>query len=94
MLVKFYLNRMETILKDKFPEIKLEIYYSRRKKMVHIALDKSLDQYTNCFNFLDEIDSFYQKYFKNDFEFSRPIKLVNTIKWKFDYIIFRKRSRC
>ena len=94
MLVKFYLNRLETILKEKFPEIKLEIYYSRRKKLVHLALDKSLDQYVNCFNFLDEIDSFYQKYFKNDFEFSRPIKLVNTIKWKFDYIIFRKRSRC
>ena len=94
MLVKFYINRLETILKQKYPEINLEIYYSRRKKLVHLALDKSLDQYSNCFDFLDEIESFYERYFKKEFEFTRPIKLVNTIKWKFDYIIFRKRCRC
>ena len=63
MLVKFYINRLETILKQKFPEINLEIYYSKRKKMVHIALDKSLDKYSNCFDFLDEIESFYKMYF-------------------------------
>ena len=94
MLVKFYINRLETILKQKYPEINLEIYYLRRKKLVHLALDKSLDQYQNCFDFLNEIKSFFERYFKNDFELCKPIKLVNTIKWKSDYIIFRKRCRC
>ena len=94
MLVKFYINRLETILKQKFPEINIEIYYSRRKKLIHLALDKSLDQYQNCFDFLDEIESFYERHFKNEFEFARPIKLINTIKWKFDYVIFRKRCQC
>ena len=93
MLVKFHINRLETILKQKFPEINVEIYYSKRKKMIHLALEKSLDQYRKCFDFLDELESFHARYLKNEFDFSRPIKLVNTIKWKFDYIIFRKR-RC
>ena len=89
MLVKFYINRLETMLKQKYPEIKPEIYYSRRKKLVHLALDKSIDQYRNYTDFLKEIESFFERHFKNEFELCKPIK-VNTIKWKFDYVIFRK----
>ena len=91
MLVKFYINRWETMLKQKYPEIKPEIYYSRRKKLVHLALDKSIDQYRNYTDFLKEIESFFERHFKNEFELCKPIKVVNTIKWKFDYVIFRKR---
>ena len=91
MLVKFYINRLETMLKQKYPEIKPEIYYSRRKKLVHLALDKSIDQYRNYTDFLKEIESFFERHFKNEFELCKPIKVVNTIKWKFDYVIFRKR---
>ena len=94
MLVKFYINRLETILKQKYPEIVQEIYYSRRKKLVHLGLDKSIDQYTNYLDFLNEIESFFERHFKNDFEFCKPIKIVHSIKWKFDYVIFRKRCRC
>ena len=34
MLVKYNVNRLETILKNKFLEIGVDIYYSRRKKLV------------------------------------------------------------
>ena len=94
MLVKFYINCLETILKQKYPEIDQEIYYSRRRKLVHLALDKSIDQYQNYLDFLNEIESFFERHFKNDSELCKPIKLINTIKWKFDYVIFRKRCRC
>ena len=36
MLVKYNLNRLEVILKNKFPEINPELYYSRRKKFFYI----------------------------------------------------------
>ena len=91
MLVKFYINCLETMLKQKYSEIKPEIYYSRRKKLVHLALDKSIEQYRNYTDFLKEIESFFERHFKNEFELCKPIKVVNTIKWKFDYVIFRKR---
>ena len=94
MLVKFHINRLETILKQKYPEINLEIYYSRRKKLIHLALDKTIDQYQNYIDFLNEIESFFERHFKSEFEFCKPIKIINTIKWKFDYVIFRKRCRC
>ena len=69
-----------------------EICYSRRKKLLHLALEKSIDQYPNYLMFLKDIESFFNRNFKNEFEFCRPIKIVHTIKCKFDYIIFRKRD--
>ena len=92
MLVKYNLNRLEVILKNKFPEINPELYYSRRKKLIHIALDKCIYEYRHYKHMLDEISEFYERHFRRDFIFCRPIRLVPTIKWKFDYVIFRKRQ--
>ena len=47
MLVKYNVNRLETILKNKFPEINPELYYSRRKKLVHMAVDRCIYEYKN-----------------------------------------------
>ena len=92
MQVKHLINRLETILKEKYLEMTPEIYYSCRKKLVHLALEKSIDQYPNYLMFLKDIESFFNKNFKNEFEFCRSIKIVHTIKWKFHYIKFRKRN--
>ena len=92
MQVKYLINRLETILKEKYPEMTPEIYYLRRKKLLHLTLEKSIDQYPNYLMFLKDIESFFNKNFKNEFEFCRSIKIVHTIKWKFDYIKFRKRN--
>ena len=89
MQVKYLINRLETILKEKYPELAPEIYHSRRKKLVHLALEKSIDQYPNYLMFLKDIEAFFNRNFKNEFELCRPIKIVHTIKWKFDYILFR-----
>ena len=41
--------------------------------------------------FLKEIEDFYNLNLKKDFKILKPIKLINTIRWKSDYIVFRKR---
>ena len=92
MLVKYNVNRLETILRNKFPEINAELYYSRRKKLVHLAVDRCIYEYKNHRTLLDEISEFFYKYFRREFTFERPIRLVPTIKWEFDYVIFRKRT--
>ena len=92
MLVKYNVNRLETILKNKFPEINPELYYSRRKKLVHMVVDKCIYEYRNYKKLLDEISEFFYRHFRRDFILHQPIRLVPTIKWKFDYVIFRKRS--
>ena len=92
MQVKYYINRLESILKQKYPKMNAEIYYSRRKKLVHLVLDKSIEQFRNYNDFLNEIEAFFEIYFKKEFEFCKPIRIIHTIKWKFDYVIFRKRT--
>ena len=92
MLVKYNLNRLEVILKNKFPEFNPELYYSRRKKLVHMAVDKCIYEYRRYRQLLDEISEFFQRHFRRDFIFYLPIRLVPTIKWKFDYVIYRKRQ--
>ena len=94
MQIKFYINRLESTLKRKYPEIPIEIYYSRRRKLDHLALDKSIEQYQAYNDLLKEIERFYERYFRKDFEFCKPIRIIHTIKWKFDYVIFKKRNSC
>ena len=93
MKVKSICNKMEVVFKEKFPEIPItEVYYSRRRKHIHIGFEDRLFNFERKKEFLEEIRNFYNEHLKNDFELLCPMKLIHTIKWKFDYIVFRKRK--
>ena len=92
MQIKTLLFCLERKLQNKFSEIKfLEIYYSRRRKFIHIAFDKPINHFSCKNDLIKEIKFFYEENFRKDFFIIEPMKLINTIKWKFDYVIFRKR---
>ena len=92
MKIKYICMKMEKILKEKFPEIPLnEVYYSRRRKHVHFAFDDRLNNLERKKEFLKEVERLYNEFLKSDFEFLNPMRIIHTIKWKFDYIAFRKR---
>ena len=42
--------------------------------------------------FLKEVQKFYEENLRRDFVILKPMKLINTIKWKSDYVVFRKRK--
>ena len=93
MQIKIYIIRLESILKKSFPEIEtIDIYYSQRRKLIHFAFDKPINHYQCKDDLLKEIERFYNINLKKDFQIIKPIKLINTIKWKFDYVVFRKRD--
>ena len=80
-------------MKKKFPEIPLEeIYYSRRRKYIHFAFEKVIYDFERKNEFFKEIEIFYENNLRKDFILIKPMKLINTIKWKNDYIVFRKRK--
>ena len=92
MKVKFLCSKLEFKLKEKFPEVMLEeIYFSRRRKYIHMAFEKTIFDFKRKREFFEEVENFYDEYLKKDFEMLRPVKIINTIKWKFDYLVFRKR---
>ena len=92
MKIKYICMKMEKILKEKFPDVPLnEVYYSRRRKHVHFAFDDRLNNLERKKEFLKEVERLYNEFLKSDFEFLNPMRIIHTIKWKFDYIAFRKR---
>ena len=92
MKVKYLCSKLEHQLKEKFPDIPLtEIYFTRRKKHIHFAFEKTIFDSNRKKIFLEEVERFYVEYLKKDFEMLKPMRIIHTIKWKFDYIVFRKR---
>ena len=92
MKIKFLCSKLEFKLKEKFPEVMLEeIYFSRRRKYIHMAFEKKIFDFKRKREFFEEVENFYNEYLAKDFEMLKPIKIINTIKWKFDYLVFRKR---
>ena len=92
MKIKFLCSKLEFKLKEKFPEVMLEeIYFSRRRKYIHMAFEKTIFDFKRKREFFEEVENFYDEYLKRDFEMLKPMKIINTIKWKFDYLAFRKR---
>ena len=92
MKVKFLCSKLENKLKKEFPEVMLtEIYFSRRRNYIHMAFEKTIFDFKRKREFFGEVEKFYNEYLKKEFEMLKPMKIINTIKWKFDYIAFRKR---
>ena len=58
---------------------------------IHIAFEKTIYNFKRKKEFFDELENFYNEYLKKDFELIKPMKIINTIKWKCDYLVFRKR---
>ena len=93
MKIKYLCSKLEFNLKQKFPEIPLEeIYYSRRRKYIHFAFEKVIHNFERKNEFLKEVENFYENNLRKDFILIKPMKLINTIKWKRDYVVFRKRK--
>ena len=89
---KFLCSKLEYKLKEKFPDVMLEeVYFSRRRKYIHMAFEKTIYDFERKKEFFKEVENFYNEYLKKDFELIKPMKIINTIKWKFDYLVFRKR---
>ena len=92
MKVKFLCSKLEYKLKEKFPDVTLEeVYFSRRRKYIHMAFEKTIYDFERKKEFFKEVENFYNEYLKKGFELIKPMKIINTIKWKFDYLVFRKR---
>lgn len=92
MKVKYLCSKLEYRLKEKFPDIPLtDIYFTRRRKHIHFAFEKTIFDINRKRDFLEEVEKFYEEYLKKDFEMLKPMRIIHTIRWKFDYIAFRKR---
>ena len=55
-----------------------------------MGLEKALLLYSEHKNIISDIENFWFRNKDKEFEFLKPPILVKTVKWKFDYLLFRK----
>ena len=87
---RLFISELGRLLKEKYPHIEIDFYISRRKRYVHMGLEKALTSYLEYKKILENIENFWLENKNTDFEIAKPPVLVKTVQWKFDYILFRK----
>ena len=88
-IIRKRINILVMILKEKFPDVKIGFYLSKRKGFLHMGLDKSVTS-LECYEKLsEEIYKLFSIGLEDKFKLIRPPLLVQTVRWKFDYILLK-----
>ena len=88
--MRHFLMFLNNEMKKRYPEICFEFYLPKWKKNVHMGIDISLMNYTNCLKIVSDIkDIWISKKTNNGYKFVNP-KLILITKCEFDYTIFSK----
>ena len=90
MSIKKCIFTLENDFKKKFPELNAAFYSSRRNMCVHMGLDKAIFAYSNFDKIINELNNFFDEHLAEKFKTNYP-QLIHSSKWKFDYIIARKK---
>ena len=91
-IISKQINILVMILKKKFPDVKIGFYLSKRKGFLHLGLDKSVAS-LECYEELtEEIYNFFSIGLEDKFKVICPPLLVPTVRWKYDYILLKKKE--
>ena len=90
-IIRKRINILVMILKEKFADVKIGFYLSKRKGFSHMGLDKSLTSLERYEELTEEIYKFFSVGLEEKFKLIIPPLLVPTVRWKFDYILINKK---
>ena len=90
MHIKRFVNLLSDHMKEKFPEIEIGFYVSKRTNYEHMGKDSPLFSYLRHSQITDQLQNFMSDELDERFKLMFS-QLVSAIKWKYDYIIFRKK---
>ena len=91
MLMKKYVRILEKHMSSLYPNLNIHFYVSRKQKYVHMGLDQPLFTLRDSDKTIAQIRDFTYDELDERFTFCFP-QLVSTVKWKFDYIIFKREA--
>ena len=92
MSIKKLVRQLEKQINVKLPEYHAKFYSNRRSSYIHMGLDNSLFGYDNFKKMLEEVDCFLNEHLPNKSISVFPPKLINSSKWKHDYIVSKKNG--
>ena len=90
MLINKHVRILEKHLNSLRPNLNICFYVSRRSKYVRMGLDCALFTLKDHISIIAEIKDFMFDKLDKRFTYCFP-QLTHTVKWKYDYIIFKKK---
>ena len=90
--IKKKISKLEYHINKTFTDITVGFCISKRNNFVHLGIDESRLGVKNYANIIAEINFFFQENLSNKFLVNYPYS-IPTVKWKFDYIVAKKRKR-
>ena len=92
MHIKAFLNFLKKFVNDKCSHIDFDFYLSRYVQNFHMGFNYSLLTLHEYEQIISDIEELWLiKRYDRKFKFILP-QLIDTVKWKFDYIIFSKNT--
>ena len=91
--IRHFTRALEAHLRENFPELKISLYTSKRKEHMHLGLDIVLFMYSRHDQLISEIEKFKMLSYdiNQKYKIVYPMHIGST-KWKFDYIIMKRRQ--
>ena len=89
MLLRKQIVKLEQHMSKKFPKLKAGFYVSRGNNFVHMGMDGPLFKFKYYTEIIAEI-IFFKENLKDEFIVTYPY-LIHTAKWKYDYIVSKKK---
>ena len=87
---RVFISKLEKVLGEKYPHIEIKFFISLKRRYIHMGLEKALLSYSEHLKIIEDIENFWKRNEEKGFELLKPPILVKTVKWKFDYLLFRK----
>ena len=87
---RVFISKLEKVLREKYPHIEFKFFISRKRRYIHIGLEKALLSYSEHSKVIEDIENFWKRNEEKGFDLLKHPILVKIVKWKFDYLLFRK----
>ena len=90
MKMQTFLIFLQCELKKDYPNVEFGFYLSRRSRYAHMGSDLALNRLPNYKEIIEKIRTlWFAKKTDDKFDFCE-LYLIASVRWKYDYIIFRK----
>ena len=95
MRIKLFLTQLKNAMEKTFPTLTVNFFVSRRNRYVHMGLNRPLHSIENFMEMLQFIENLWNEKKNGDelFIFCRYPKIVHSVKWKYDYLLFKKKNK-
>ena len=59
MQIKLFIYKLERLMNEKYPQIKIDFYCFRRKNNIHIGLDRVLFSFSEYSSLIKDFEQFF-----------------------------------